>query len=107
VRNSRDRGSAPDGADAILSVRVAPRSSRNAVAGCSGGVLKIRLTAPPVDDRANEALVRFLSAELRIAPGRIGILSGGRGRNKIVKISGLTLAEVRLRLPALSEESAD
>ncbi len=107
MRGSRDRGGGEAGAFSTLSVRVTPRSSKNAVAGFSGGVLKVRLTAPPVDDRANEALVRFLSGELDVPPRHVEILSGERGRNKVVRIHGLPLEEALRRLCPPSEEPAD
>jgi uncharacterized protein YggU (UPF0235/DUF167 family) len=57
-------------------VRVAPRSSRNSIDGEYDGALKIRLTAPPVDSRANEALRKFLATALNISPSSVTILSG-------------------------------
>jgi uncharacterized protein (TIGR00251 family) len=70
-------------------VRVQPRASRDAVAGEVDGALKIRLTAPPVDDRANEALRRFLAAELKIAISAVRIAGGERSRTKRIEIRGV------------------
>jgi uncharacterized protein (TIGR00251 family) len=79
---------------ATLSVRVAPRSPRDAVAGFHEGVVRIRLCAPPVEGRANEALIRFLARALGIPQRRVSIVSGESGRNKIVRVAGITLPEV-------------
>lgn len=70
-------------------VRVQPRASRDAVAGEVEGALKIRLTAPPVDDRANEALRRFLAAELKIGISAVRIAGGERGRTKRIEVQGV------------------
>lgn len=82
----------------VLNVHVVPRSSRNAVQGLHGDAVKIRLQAPPVEGKANEALVRFLSQVLGIPPRQVSLLSGASGRKKRVLISGLGKAEVRVRL---------
>ncbi|MEW6720456.1 MAG: DUF167 domain-containing protein [Thermodesulfobacteriota bacterium] len=79
-----------EGAGATLSVRVVPRSAKEEVAGCEGGALRIRLTAPPVEGKANEALCRFLAKALGVPRRSVTLLSGGTGRNKIVRIEGLT-----------------
>lgn len=83
----------PGNAFATLSIRVVPRSSREGVAGCEGGVIRIRLNAPPVEGRANEALVRFLARALGVPRARVSLVSGETGRNKIVRIAGITRAE--------------
>ena len=70
-------------------VRVQPRASRDAVAGEVEGALKIRLTAPPVDDRANEALRWFLAAELKIGISAVRIAGGERGRTKRIEVQGV------------------
>jgi len=83
---------------ATLSVRVQPRASRNEVAGLVGDTLKIRLTAPPVEGEANAACLKFLAKLLALAPSRLAIIQGARSRNKIIRITGLTQAEVTARL---------
>lgn len=83
---------------ATLSVRVQPRASRNEVAGLVGDQLKIKLTAPPVEGEANAACLKFLAELLDLAPSRLAIIQGERSRNKVVRIAGLTQAEVRARL---------
>lgn len=82
--------SRPAGPSATVSVRVVPRSSKEGVAGCEGGVVRIRLNAPPVEGKANEALVRFLAKALGVPKGRITLVAGERGRSKIVRVAGLT-----------------
>ena len=83
-----------DGA-AIFSVRVQPRASREAIEGEWQGALKVRLTAPPVDDQANEALRRLLARRLNVPLAAVSILSGGRGRTKRVAVGGVTADQVR------------
>ncbi len=67
-----------------------PRASRDALDGEYQGVLKVRLTAPPVDDRANEALRRFLGRVLHVSPSSVTVVSGAKSRTKLVSIAGVT-----------------
>jgi uncharacterized protein (TIGR00251 family) len=69
-----------------LSVRVTPRSGRDEVGVSADGSLKVRLTAPPVDDKANEALVELLARHFAVPKSAIRIVRGRTGRNKIVEI---------------------
>ena len=78
------------GPSATVSVRVVPRSSKEGVAGFEGGVVRIRLNAPPVEGQANEALGRFLSKAAGVPKSRIALVAGGKGRNKIVRVDGVT-----------------
>jgi hypothetical protein len=86
------------GTSATFFVRVVPRSAREGVAGTSGGAVRIRLTAPPVENRANEALVRFLSKSLDIPRRRVELVTGERGRHKVVRIQGMSREEIFRRL---------
>ncbi len=79
-------------------VRMVPRASRNKIAGIHDGAVRIRLTAPPVEGAANEALVAFLSTVLRVAKRDIELISGQTARNKVVSVSGLSAEEVEARL---------
>jgi len=79
-----------DGPSATVSVRVVPRSSKEGVAGFEGGVVRIRLNAPPVEGKANEALVRFLAKTVGVPKSRITLVKGEKGRNKIVRVDGIT-----------------
>jgi uncharacterized protein (TIGR00251 family) len=72
---------------AALAIRVTPRARRNEVAGIlNDGTIRIRLTAPPVEGKANEALVKFLSSILGISKSRIEIVAGQTGRDKLVSL---------------------
>lgn len=75
-------------------VRVQPRASREEIAGDYQGALKIRLTAPPVDDRANEALCRFLAERLNVPRTAVKILSGEKSRTKRVQVQGIAAAQI-------------
>ena len=83
-----------DGAVAF-SVRVQPRSSRDAIEGEWQGALKVRLTAPPVDDRANEALRRLLAERLKLPLAAVRIVSGERSRTKRVEVRGASVQQIR------------
>ncbi|HEY6011231.1 MAG TPA: DUF167 domain-containing protein [Nitrospirota bacterium] len=85
------RSEAPE--NATLSVRIQPRSSKNEASLMEDGGLKIRLTAPPVDGAANEALIRFLADALSVAKSQVEILSGHTSKNKIIRIGGISKAE--------------
>jgi hypothetical protein len=79
-----------EGPAATFAVRVVPRSAKEGVAGYEGGVLRIRLNAPPVEGKANEALGRFLAKALGVPRGSVALVSGEKGRNKIVRIDGVS-----------------
>ncbi len=78
-----------------FAVRVQPRASRDEIAGEYQDGLKIRLTAPPVDDRANEALCKLLATRLKVPLSAVRIASGERSRTKRVEVHGVTAAMVR------------
>lgn len=82
----------------ILQVRVVPRSSRAAWAGRYGDTFKVHLPAPPVDGKANKALLAFLSKSFRIPVRRIELLAGHTSRTKRILLRDATLA--KLALPA-------
>lgn len=77
-----------------LSVRIQPRASKNGIARMEGGSIKIRLTAPPVDGAANEALIRFLADTFSVAKSMVRIVSGHASRDKIIKIDGIGKADL-------------
>ncbi len=83
---------------ARLTIRLSPRASREEIAGERDGALLVRVTAPPVDGAANEALVRLLAKRLRVAKGAVQIVSGDTSRTKTVEVDGLDEAELRRRL---------
>jgi uncharacterized protein (TIGR00251 family) len=82
-----------DGA-VVFSTRVQPRASKNEIAGEMGGALKVRLRAPAVEGRANEALMEFLAELLKRPKSAVRILSGERSRTKRVEISGVTRQQI-------------
>ncbi len=84
--------------DAILTIRVVPRASKDEVAGVLGDALKIRLCAPPVEGKANEALARFLAKTLNVPPRCVEILHGETGRTKHVLVQGIRAAVAQERL---------
>jgi uncharacterized protein (TIGR00251 family) len=77
-----------------LEVRVQPRASRDEIAGVIDGALKIRLQAPAVENRANEALVEFLAHLLKTPKSAVRILGGERSRLKRIEIRGVTKQQV-------------
>jgi uncharacterized protein len=78
-----------DGA-VVVAVRVQPRASRDEVVGEMDGALKVRLQAPAVENRANEALCEYLAALLKMPKSAVRILSGDRSRIKRLEIRGVT-----------------
>jgi uncharacterized protein (TIGR00251 family) len=83
---------------ARIAVRVQPRSSKNEIAGERDGVLSVRVTAPPVEGKANDAVRRLLAKRLGVAPGRVSVVRGATGRDKIVEIDGVDAEAVRRAL---------
>ena len=81
-----------------LAIRVHPGAKENDVTGLHAGAAKISLTAPPVDGRANEALIEFVADRLRIPQSRIALLSGTTSRMKVLRITGKSVAEVQAAL---------
>ncbi len=81
-----------------LRVRVQPRASRDGLSGERDGALVVRLTAPPVEGAANEALARLLGKALGVAPSAVRVVSGASGRNKLVSVAGVDAATARERL---------
>jgi uncharacterized protein (TIGR00251 family) len=86
---------------AALSVRVTPRARKTEVAGIrDDGTLKVRVTSPPVDGKANEALVKFLAEILGVRKRSIEIVAGHRGLDKLVSILDMTAEEAEKRILA-------
>lgn len=92
-----------DKENCLISIQVVPRASKNEIQGVLGDALKVRLTAPPVDGKANAALIKFLSRELGISRAQIDIRRGQTGRNKIVRITGIRVEAVQLKMQELLE----
>src|SRR5271165_281700 len=85
-----------------FSVRVQPRASKDEIAGTMDGALKVRLRAPAVENRANEALIEFLADLLKTAKSAVRIQSGAQSRLKRVEICGVTRQQI---LGLLQEEA--
>jgi uncharacterized protein len=78
-------------------VKVHPRARKNAITGELGGALKLFLTAPPANGRANEACIEFLANLLKVPRSSVTIASGQSSRNKVLRVAGVTAKHVRDR----------
>lgn len=86
-----------DGADWLLDVRVQPRASRTEFGGLLGDRLRVRLNAPPVDGRANAALLEFLADACDVPKSRVTLEKGQTGRDKRVRLHGLATVPAALQ----------
>ena len=78
----------------LLNCRILPSSSRNAVAEVSDGVVRIKVTSPPLEGKANKTLTAFLAKVFKISKNRVKIVSGESGRQKTIMLAGLNSEEV-------------
>ncbi len=78
-----------------FTVRVHPRARKNAITGEVGDALKIALTAPPVEGKANEACIEFFAKLLKVPRSSITIAAGQNSRNKVIRVAGVTAQHVR------------
>jgi uncharacterized protein (TIGR00251 family) len=83
---------------ARLQIRVQPRSRRDELAGERDGTLLVRVTAPPVEGKANDAVRRLLAKRLGIAPGRVSVVRGASSRDKVVEVEGVDEESARRAL---------
>ena len=83
-----------------LRLRVQPRASREAILGWREDVLRVAVTAPPVEGEANHAVTRLLARALGVVPSAVRVVQGARSRDKLVRVEGLTGAELHARLGA-------
>ena len=81
-----------------INVYVQPRASKTEIAGMHGDALKIRLTAPPVDNAANAALVEFIAGKVGVPKGSVRVVAGATARRKVVEIAGVPLEAVNAAL---------
>ncbi len=79
-------------------VHVIPRASKCEMVGTTNGALKVRLAAPPVEGKANEACLRFLAEQFNLPRNRLSIVGGRTSRKKIVQVSGMTTNEMAMLL---------
>ena len=82
--------------DTLLKVRVQPGSSRNEIDARRGGLIVVRVTAPPVDGKANKAACKLLAEKCGIPPSRVEVIRGGSGREKVVRLGGLDPGEAAM-----------
>jgi uncharacterized protein len=83
---------------ATFAIKVHPRARKNAISGELGDALKLSLTSPPVDGRANDACIEFISKLLKVARSSVTIAAGQTSRRKVIRVTGLDAEEVRKRL---------
>jgi hypothetical protein len=86
------------GAGATFALKVKPRAKKNAITGELGDALKLSLTAPPLDGRANEACIEFFANLLDVPRSSVTIASGETSRNKVIRVAGLSAEQVRRRM---------
>jgi uncharacterized protein (TIGR00251 family) len=81
-----------------LAIKAVPNAPRSEITGWLGEALKIKIHAPALDGRANDALCEFLADELGLARRAVTLVQGDKSRQKVVRIAGLTPAEVKAKL---------
>jgi len=81
-----------------FAVKIHPRAKKNAITGEIGDALKLSLTAPPVEGRANEACTEFFAKLLKVPGSSVTIASGQSSRRKLIRVTGLSADEIRRRL---------
>jgi uncharacterized protein len=81
-----------------FAVKVHPRAKKNAITGEAGDALKLAITAPPVDGKANDACIEFFAKLLKVPRSSVTIAAGLTSRNKVIRVAGLQAEEVRKRL---------
>ena len=86
------------GSSVTFTVKVHPRAKKNAITGEMGDALKVSLTTPPVEGRANEACIEFFAKLLKLPRSSVTIASGQNSRNKVIRVAGLSSDQVRERL---------
>ena len=79
---------------ATFAIKVHPRAKKNAIAGEADGALKLSLTAPPIDGKANDACIEFFAKLLKVPRSSVTIASGQTSRNKVIRVLGLSAEEV-------------
>jgi hypothetical protein len=81
-----------------FAVKVHPRAKKNAITGELGDALKVSLTTPPIDGRANEACIEFFAKLLKVPRSSVTIASGQSSRNKVIRVAGLSADQLRKRI---------
>jgi len=83
---------------ATFNIKVHPRANKNAITGELGDALKVSLTTPPIDGRANSACIEFFAKLLKVPRSSVTIASGQTSRNKVIRVAGVSTQYVRDRL---------
>ena len=83
---------------ATFAVKIHPRAKKNAITGQGRDALKLALTAPPVDGKANQGCIDFFAKLLNVPRSSVTIAAGQSSRNKVIRVAGLSAEEVRRRL---------
>jgi uncharacterized protein len=81
-----------------FAIKVHPRAKKNAITGEIGDAFKVSLTAPPIDGKANDACVEFFAKLLKLPQSSVTIASGHSSRSKVLRISGVSVDEIRRRV---------
>jgi uncharacterized protein (TIGR00251 family) len=84
--------------DVTFAIKVHARAKKNAITGEVGDALKVALTAPPVDGKANEACIEFFAKLLKVPRSSVTIAAGRTSRNKVIRVAGLSPDEIRRQL---------
>lgn len=90
----------PEPSSAVIRVRVQPRASRDEIVGWREDTLRLRVSAPPLEGRANDAVVELIARTAGVARSAVSVVAGERGRDKLVRVTGLTPEALRARLGA-------
>ena len=91
----------------LLALKAIPNAPRNAITGWLGDALKVKVHAPALEGRANGELCDFLAAQLSLPRRAVTLVQGNKSRQKLLRISGLTLAEVRTRLHHTARDASN
>ena len=87
-----------EGSAVTFAIKVHPRAKKNTITGRVGDAVKVSLTAPPIDGRANEACIEFFAKLLKVPPSSVTIAAGESSRNKVIRVAGVFAEQVRERL---------
>ena len=90
-------------AGATFQVKVHPRARKNAITGMVGDALKLALTAPPVEGRANDACIAYLAEFLNVPRSSVTIAAGETSRQKLIRVAGLSAAQVEVKLRTIPD----
>lgn len=90
-----------------ITVKVTPRASRNQVLGFEDGVLRVKVTAPPVEGEANQAVVQLLADFLGVSRRDVEVVKGDTARQKIIEVRGLDRAALESKLGKLKPDARD